>query len=1063
MRLFSASLHAGVLLVWLLTTSATHAELAPTALRCEHLVEPLGVGLAQPELSWQVTSSQRNQQQSAYQVIVSSSAEKLFADQGDLWDSGKVASSATYGITYAGRALENHQLCYWKVKVWDRADVASVWSPAATWSVGLLSPSAWTATWIGADELRTDTRPPADLTEAKWIGPSDVPSQQAPAGKREYTASVELSKVPVTEALVTYRADDSADLYVNGLEARHAVGEPTVVDITHLLQAGKNDLRFVVNNSSPGPTGLIAQVRIEQRGAKETVNLATSEGWQVTGADSKPVPCKVIGSHNLDPWGPAGPAIPLTPPAVRLRKTFELPKAVRRATLYSAALGDVELWLNNQRVTDDYFPSGWTDYSKRVYYRAYDVTKLLTSGANAWGAVLADGWYSGHIGFAGARDYYGKRPRFAGQLVLEFEDGATQVITTSGDWKAAAGPVLRADLLHGETYDARLADPKWSSAEYDDAKWQAVSAGAEVSPQLQWHPGPPVRVVEKFQPVKITEPRPGIFVADLGQNFAGVIRAKVRGTEGTKITFRYAERLNPDGTVYVTNLRGAQCTDAYICKGAGLEEWSPRFTFHGFQYVEIRGLKNAPKDSDIVGLALSSDTPVASKFSSSDSQLNRLHKNIFWTQRANFIDIPTDCPQRDERLGWTGDAQVYIATAALNCDVQAFFNKWLVDLADAQRADGQFPMVAPLKVAGDDGGPAWADAGVICPWTTYEVYGDKRLLARQYPSMKKFVEFCRRRSVNGVLPPQKFHCFGDWLNINAETPTPVIYTAYYALSTKLLARAAEALGNSSDAKNYNDLFARVKAAFNQKFVKPDGRIEGDTQCGYVLALGCDLLDAERQKLAAEYLVGDVEARGNHLSTGFVGTKDLMLVLAKIGRHDVAYKLLHQDTFPSWLFSIKHGATSIWERWNGWTPEQGFGDPGMNSFAHYSFGAVYQFMVENIGGIRRDKPGYEHFLIEPHFDPALQYATVRYDSIRGPIVTSWNISGENRQFEITIPANSTAELRLPTPKASEVTESDRSLAEVIGVSEVVEKDGKVIATVGSGSYKFAFPSGVKPQE
>jgi alpha-L-rhamnosidase len=350
--------------------------------------------------------------------------------------------------------------------------------------------------------------------------------------------------------------------------------------------------------------------------------------------------------------------------------------------------------------------------------------------------------------------------------------------------------------------------------------------------------------------------------------------------------------------------------------------------------------------------------------------INQLHSNIYWTQRMNFIDIPTDCPQRDERLGWTGDAQVYIRTAAMNTDVHAFFTKWLQDLADAQRNDGQFPMVAPLKVAESDGGPAWADAGVICPWTAYQVYGDKQLLERQYPSMVKFIEFCKNRSTPELLPPAQFHCFGDWLNIDDNTPNDVIYTAYFALSTKMTAQAAQVLGKTEDARKYNELYQGIKAAFNKAYVAADGKIKGDTQTAYVLAIAVDLVDGPMYKTAANRLVGLIEKRNWHLSTGFIGTKDLMLVLAKIGRNDVACRLLHNDTFPSWGFSIKHGATSIWERWNGWTPEQGFGDPGMNSFAHYSFGAVYQWMVENLGGIQADDVAYKKIIIKPCLDEKL---------------------------------------------------------------------------------------------
>ncbi|MCX7888000.1 MAG: DUF1080 domain-containing protein, partial [Verrucomicrobiae bacterium] len=430
----------------------------------------------------------------------------------------------------------------------------------------------------------------------------------------------------------------------------------------------------------------------------------------------------------------------------------------------------------------------------------------------------------------------------------------------------------------------------------------------------------------------------------------------------------------------------------------------------------------------------SSDTPVVGTFHCNDPMINQLHNNIYWTQRANFIDIPTDCPQRDERLGWTGDAQIYIRTATLNCDVQAFFHKWLIDLADAQRADGQFPMVAPLKVAGDDGGPAWADAGVICPWTIYEVYEDKRVLERHYDGMTRFIAFCKNRCKPDLTPPDKFHCFGDWLSINADTPKDVIYMAYFAYSTKLVARTAEAIGKKDDAAKYHQLFNDIKAAFNKACVAPDGRIKGNTQCAYAMAIAFDLLDPDKTRLAAKYLIEDIEARGGHLSTGFIGTKELMLALAKIGRNDIAYKLLHNDTFPSWGFSIKHGATTIWERWDGWTPDKGFQDPGMNSFAHYSFGAVYQWIVENIGGIRPEAPGYKRILIAPQPGGKITAAKTTYHSIRGLIETDWRIADGKFILDVTIPPNTTATVIMPT---------------------------QGIHDIGSGKHHFEEPYGPKP--
>ena len=763
---------------------------------------------------------------------------------------------------------------------------------------------------------------------------------------------------------------------------------------------------------------------------------------------------RVVGDYGIKPWGKLKLAETFLPPATYFRNQFHTDKPVARATLYATALGLVEMHLNGQRISDDFFTPGWTDYQKRVYYRTWDVTKLVRRGDNAMGAVLADGWFTGYVGYRGSRDTYGQLTRVRAQLRIEFEDGSTMDVGMSPAWKASTGPILEADFLKGETYDARLEQPGWDTAGFDERNWQPVDVGStEVNPVVQAHPGPPVRALPEFKATEITEPKPGVFVFNLGQNFAGVPRLKVSGKPDQKITLRFAERLSPDGTIYTVNLRTARATDTYICKGKGTEVWEPRFTFHGFQYIEVTGLEGKPAKDTVVGIPLSSDTPVVGAFSCSDPMLNQLHNNIYWTQRANFIDIPTDCPQRDERLGWTGDAQVYVRTATLNTDVESFFTKWLVDLDDAQRPDGQFPRVAPTVVTEPDGGPAWADAGVICPWTVYQVYGDRRILERDYQAMKHFVEFCRDRSTPELLPPPKYQSYGDWLSIHADTPKDVIYTAYFAHSAQLTGQAAAVLGENHEAEQFQHLYESIRAAFVRAYVAADGRIKGDTQAAYVLALAFDLVQGEQEKLATKYLVEDIEKRGWHLSTGFIGTKDLMLVLSKIGRPDVAYRLLFNDTFPSWGFSIKQGATSIWERWDGWTPEKGFQDAGMNSFAHYSFGAVYQWMVENIGGIHSATPSYKEILIKPELSDRLSSANVEYRGIHGFIATDWKRKKDKLHFDVTIPANTTAEVSLPASSQGDITEGGHALDKVEGVKFVRMDGTNAVMSVGSGKYAF----------
>jgi alpha-L-rhamnosidase len=1040
-------------------------------LRCEYLVDPLGIDETAPRLSWEVESGQRGQRQSAYRLLVASSEDALKHDQGDLWDSGKVVSDQSIGAVYAGKPLASHQRCFWKVMLWDKDGQACAWSKSAPWSMGLLQPADWHAEWIGYDKPHQENLAEAPLAPAQWIWhAADEPGKVAQC-QRLLLHQFELPKdAKIKQALLYATADDGMKFSLNGhlrltTEAKdNGWQQARMIDVAAALRPGKNELRVLVENLKPSPAGLIARLAITTDKGESFVQLTDStwksfatpgEDWAKAKLDFAALtPVRVVGAYGAEPWGKIKFTDTFLPPPSYLRTQFDTDKAVARATLYAAALGLVDMHLNGHRVSDDYFNPGWTDYKKRVYYRTYDVTSLIRRGDNALGGVLADGWFSGYIGYRGARDHYGKFPRLRAQLHLEYADGTSADIGTGADWKASTGPELEADFLKGETYDARR-ERAWSVVNCDTASWEAVVVGSdEVRPLVQAHPGYPVRAFQEVKAKAITEPKPGVYVLNLDQNFAGVARLKVSGKPGQKIVLRFAERLNPDGTIYTTNLRSARATDTYICKGTGTETWQPRFTFHGFQYVEITGLDKKPSLDTITGVALSSDTPVVGDFQCSDPLFNQIHRNGYWTQRANFIDVPTDCPQRDERMGWTGDAQVYVRTATLNNDVQAFFKKWLVDLdTDSQRADGQLPCVAPLVVAGDDGGPAWADAGVLCPWTIYTAYGDTRILERHYDEMKRFVEFCRARSTSDLLPPKSFHCFGDWLSIKAETPKDVIYTAYFAHSTKLLANTAKALGKTEDAAQYNALFRDIRKAFNKAYVEPDGQIKGHTQTDYALAIDFDLVTGKKAKQAAEHLLAGIESRDYHLSTGFIGTKYLMLALSKIGRPDVAYRLLHNDTFPSWGFSIKQGATSIWERWDGWTPEKGFQDPGMNSFAHYSFGAVYQWMFENIGGISTSN-AFKQVTIAPKLDDKLTAATVSYRSIHGLIVSDWKKQDGKLLLNVTVPANTTATVVLPAKALTDLTEGKHALDQAQGVKFLRLDKGNAYLAVESGKYAFA---------
>ena len=1085
-------------------------------LRCEYLANPLGIDVVEPRLSWTLQSSQRGQAQTAYRILVASDPKLLGKETGDLWDSGKVVSDQSIQIAYAGRPLESQMRCYWKVRAWDKDDQPSAWSKPAFWTMGLLSQDPWKADWIGFDasRKRDSAAQQLDLPPASWIWhPGENAASAAPSATRYFRKEFTIpDERDLVSAICAVAADNSFTMFLNGRRIRNGSSfkEAVAADVAEHLHKGKNVIAVEAKNEgdAPNPAGLLAVMVFrfkdgapiaivsdgqwrssDSAGANWTQVDFDTEGWKNA---------EEIGAHGIAPWGKVSVVSGdlFLPPAQFLRKEFVVEKPVKRATVYASALGNYELYLNGRQAGDAYFTPGWTDYNVRVYYNTFDVTDRLKKGFNAMGGILADGWYSGHVGWMHMRDHYGQDPRFSAQLSIEYTDGTSETVVTDKTWTASTGPILEGDFLMGETYDARREMPGWSTPEFNDDGWKPVDVTEKIDARIESYPSVLVRKFQEIKPLSMTPAEDNAWVYDMGTNFAGFVRLRVRDAEpGQKVVLRFVERLNPDGTIYTTNLRTARATDTYICKGGGTEVWQPRFTFHGFQYVELAGYPGKPDLDTIAGIELTSDTPVVGEFACSDPMANTLYHNICQTQRANFIDIPTDCPQRDERLGWMGDAQIYVRTASFNSDVAAFFTKWMVDVEDAQLDDGGFSDVAPRRVAMAGGTAAWGDAGVICPWTIYQVYGDKRILAEHYDAMQKWIEYCKGTTNGTLLRPASG--YGDWLSIKADTPKDVLATAYFAHSTNLVAQVAEVLGKQEDAQKYRQLFEEIRAAFNAAYVSADGRIKGDTQTVYVLALAFDLLptsstavppvtqnrsmgvppmsstgilpvtqthgqdahgthgqDARAtREQAARLLVANIKDRNWHLSTGFVGTKDLMATLTAIGEADTAYHLFHNETFPSWGFSIKHGATSIWERWDGWTPENGFQDPGMNSFAHYSFGAVCEWMFRTISGIDTDGPAYKRIVIRPQPGGRLSWAKTSYDSIQGRIATAWRLDGDTLRLDVTIPVNTTATVYIPTEDPAGIMEGRKRAPQAEGVRLIGMEDGNVIFEVGSGTYKF----------
>jgi len=745
------------------------------------------------------------------------------------------------------------------------------------------------------------------------------------------------------------------------------------------------------------------------------------------------------------------------PPAPYFRKVFRIDKPVARAFVYSTARGLFELRLNGKRVGEDVFAPEWTDYRKRIQYRTYDVTAMLQPGENVLGAVLGEGWYSGYIGFNFKRCHYGNQNSLLSQLEIQYGDGATQTVVTDGTWRCSAGPIDNSDLLMGENYDARKETPGWETAAFDDASWKPAVLLAKPAARLAAQPSEPVRVMQTRRPIKITKPKKGVYVFDLGQNIAGWARLRVKGSRGSKVTLRFAERLNPDGTIYTANLRAAKATDTYVLKGEGIETFEPRFTFHGFQYVEATGLPKKPDGNTITGCVIHSSLPPAGTFECSNPGVNRLWENQLWSQRGNYLGIPTDCPQRDERLGWMGDAQIFIRTGTFNMDAAAFFTKWMQDVADAQAADGAFADTSPLLpgIAEFKAAPGWGDAGVIVPWTVYRVYGDKRILERHWRSMTRWMDFLLAANPNLLRKNNLYNNYGDWLSIKADTPKDLLATAYWAYDAGLLSKMAQVLGRTEEANQYAALFRNIRTAFQKEYVLPDGRIKGETQTGYLLALAMNLLPEDMRPKATDRLLENIRSKNWHLSTGFLGVAYLNPVLSESGNNDTACRLLLTDTFPSWLYPIRQGATTIWERWDGWTQEKGFQDPGMNSFNHYSLGSVAEWLYRYAAGIDLDLgvPGYKHIVIHPRPSKGLTYANAGYRSIHGWIRSGWTLKKNRFTLDVRIPANTTAVVHVPQDEGTPVLEGGMPVENSDGIVPSGKGEREAVYRIGSGDYHF----------
>ncbi len=804
--------------------------------------------------------------------------------------------------------------------------------------------------------------------------------------------------------------------------------------------------------------------------------------WRMGWLDPAQIKARWIADPSPVPEGRDLPARP----SPMLRKTFAVDKQVRRAVATVSALGLYEFHLNGRRVNDFLLTPEWTDYHRRVQYQTYDVTTMLQPGENAAGAMLADGWYAGRIGISHIvpggplRAHYGKQLCFLMQLDIDYADGTQATVVTDGTWKSTTqGPVRKACILDGEVCDARMEQRGWNAPGFDDSSWKPAHMREALQARLVAQPNEPVRVTRELEARSIQEPKPGVYVIDFGQNLAGFCRVKLMGPAGTTVTLRHAEVLEPDGMIYRDNLRmkalggelGARQEDQFILRGESVEVYEPRFTYHGFRYVEVTGLPAKPPLDFITARHFHSATPPAGEFECSSPLLNQLMQNIVWTHRNNMHSVPTDCPQRDERLGWMGDMLVFAQPACFNMDMAAFFTKWVRDIRDDQAKDGRYPDFAPHAFGYEErfsGVPAWGDAGVIVPWQAYVNYGDVRFLEEHFESACRWIDYIHAHSPDLLWNDKlsRWNDYGDWLNGDtlqlegfpkgeAEVPKAVFATAFFQHSTELVARMAAVLGKKDQAARYGKLAEDIRKAFADAYIAEDGTVKGNTQSAYALALAMNLIPQEKRAAAVEKVVERIHAYKDHISTGFHTTIMLMNELTRAGRNDLAYMLLNNRTIPSWGYTVDQGATTIWERWDGYVAGRGYQDPGMNSFCHYAIGSVGEWMYRTILGINPDEanPGYKHFFLQPVPGGGLTWAKGSYHSIHGTIATEWKLEGDSLNLNVTIPANTSATLRLPATDAAGVTEAGKPAAKAEGVKFVKTEGGAAIYELASGTYAF----------
>lgn len=1063
-----------------------------TALTTDRLAGPMGLDDPRPVFAWKIVDPMQGARQSAYRIVVATDAQYSSL----VWDSGKVQSDQSLGVRYAGKPLEPARRYFWRVQVWNKSGAQYPTSPTAGWETGLMTQD-WKSEWIGYEQpedklIRT--------SNAQWITNAPVaspkvanaqPSTARQDSRSDFRFALNLD-ASVSKAELLATGQDTAGAWVNGevalrenpLPDWHHSPWKTYVrhDITALVRPGPNTVAIEVKQyGAPGPvpSPMSACIYVQFRDGTTRIFTSDTEHWKAMQdapagweqrdfADSEWKNAVAVAASNQPghPW-PTGPV-------VLLRKTFRVPTHLVSARLYVTALGSYVMRLNGARIGNQILSPGWTDYRERVTYQTFDVTSMVRAGKNALGAYLAPAWYCGPLMWLQQGYNYGNTPpALRAQLRLEFADGHVETVRTDGTWKAHVSEIEQAEIYNGQREDKRNASPGWDRSSFEDSAWAAPEIVEPTPLEVVAQDFEPIRIERVLTAKSITSPQPGLYVYDFGQNLAGVERLRISGRAGETVKLRFAEVLNPDGTLYVANLRSAKATDYYTLSGRGQETFQPEFTFHGFRYAEISNIDAKPSIDALQAVVFHSDAKFTSKLSTGSNMINQLWANILWGQRSNFIGVPTDCPQRDERLGWSADAQVFWRTASYNMALSPFSRKFSRDLRGTQAGTAMYGIFAPGVSTSNPGfGMGWSDAGVIIPWTDWLQQRDEQAVDENWDAMDRYLNQILKANPDHLWKNEIGIPFGDWLAPGGRAAVDLIATAYWAYDTKLMQDMAHATGRTADEKRYAELHESIKQAFVATYTRTDGYVGGgnlapspfasgvdqesnrtlpETQTGYVLALYMDLLPSSARHAAADKLAVLVESNQSRLATGFLGTPYLLAALTENGHEKLAYDLLLSTKYPSWGYLVEHGATTMWERWNG---DQMRSDPSMNSYNHYAYGAVGEWIYRYAAGIDAipSDPGFHTIRLQPHFDPRMKNMNFEYETPYGTAKSSWQVIDKAITWQVTVPANAQAEVRLSPSVASTMMLDGVSLSS----SPKVEREQSGPDSFGilaAGTYTF----------